>query len=91
MTRSELLSSTLTSLSSVWLGILCSGSCTKLVYLPLKKHGRIHQDWPLRRFVARLRCAECGSAPSSVWAVDWPVEGGGHGGRAATWRVELVP
>jgi hypothetical protein len=90
-TRDELLVTPIGELEGCWLGLRCSG-CTKSVYAPLKlwasRHGRRRR---LGDVLAHLRCDHCKALPASAWLLDHPIEGGTHGGQAATWRVDLAP
>jgi len=90
--RAELLDAPIAELGMYWLGVRCTDRCNRTSYIPLKlmaarRGGRMR----LRAVVKRLRCEHCKTPPASAWLTDYPVEGGGHGGQVATWRVELLP
>lgn len=89
--RDELLATPLRELDGCWVGVRCGGACHRgSCYLPLKLMAAKHGGWrTLSDVIARLGCRFCQTAPASMWLVDYPIETGDHGGRTATWRVDL--
>jgi hypothetical protein len=91
MSREAFLNSIIGELADYWLGLRC-GRCTKSTYAPLRllatKHGRRHR---LHNILKRLKCEQCKLPATIAWIVDYPIEDIQHGGRIATWHVELVP
>jgi hypothetical protein len=89
--REELLATPIGELVACWVGVRCTDRCNRSSYLPLRlmaaKRGA---RTLLGEVVRRLRCEHRKTTPSSTWLVDYPIEGGEHGGRVATWRVELT-
>jgi len=91
MSRDQALATTLGELRACWLGVRCVG-CTRLVYLPLQRTAlKVGARRQLGALLDHLRCDHCSSPPVAAWLVDYPIEDSTHGGRCATWRIDLVP
>jgi len=89
--RDELLETAIGELREFWVGVRCTDQCNRTSYIPLQLLAakRDHRE-RLRDVVAKLRCQYCKTPPGATWLVDYPIESGGHGGRAATWHVDLT-